>query len=234
MESLQDITKKYSILTESRGNRLDSGTDKLVVHNYPVAYDDIFSKVRETATNVVEIGVAGGWSLKVWEEYFPKANIHGIDIDKTFFHPHIADSDRIDMKFYDATDESKIHANFSDESVDIVIDDGSHLLNHQIVSAALFWPKLKEGGIYVIEDTQNLRYDKYFTMYPNYKTYDCCSAHYRSKGDVSLGEGMWKNHVSWNSTLYAFKKENWDKSSLKRLLDPKLYSRTFAPDPGGK
>jgi len=41
----------------------------------------------------------------------------------------------------------KIGADF-----DLIIDDGSHLCNHQIISAAVLSPFLKSGGLYIIED----------------------------------------------------------------------------------
>ena len=207
MRSLEDIMKSHSILEQFPGcETLHTGTDKLVAHNYTVVYEELFENRRNDALNILEIGVAGGWSLKIWEEYFPNAMVYGVDIDEPNFEPEIGKSDRIDMRFFDGTDETLLHENYEDNFFDIIIDDGSHLINHQVLSAAFLWPKLRQGGIYIIEDTQNLRYDKYFSMYPNYKVFDCTSKEYVDKGNIEIGPGHTHNWVAWNSLLYTFRK----------------------------
>ncbi len=37
-------------------------------------------------------------------------------------------------------------------SPDIILDDGSHVSDHQKISFETLWPLLKVGGLYVIED----------------------------------------------------------------------------------
>ena len=44
---------------------------------------------------------------------------------------------------------------------DIIIDDGSHIVAHQIISFKTLFPYLKSGGIYVIEDL----FSSYWTEY---------------------------------------------------------------------
>jgi len=41
---------------------------------------------------------------------------------------------------------------FGEDSLDVVIDDGSHKPLHQLLTVAYFLPKLKPGGMIVIED----------------------------------------------------------------------------------
>ena len=38
---------------------------------------------------------------------------------------------------------------------DVIIDDGSHLIDHQIKSFNILKEKMKPGGIYIIEDVNN-------------------------------------------------------------------------------
>ena len=45
--------------------------------------------------------------------------------------------------------------------VDIIVDDGSHLNDHVVKSFETLFPKLKNGGIYVIEDTQTSYWESY-------------------------------------------------------------------------
>src|SRR5437588_12397337 len=56
------------------------GTDKTSLSNdYLRHYEEIFAPFRDRAITLCEIGIAQGASLKVWGEYFPKAQILGID-----------------------------------------------------------------------------------------------------------------------------------------------------------
>ena len=48
-------------------------------------YEKYFLPFRESKINILEIGVDNGDSLRIWREYFPNANICGIDIDKKDF-----------------------------------------------------------------------------------------------------------------------------------------------------
>ena len=45
-------------------------------------YEKYFSTLKNSKINILEIGVEGGDSLRIWREYFTNANICGIDIDK--------------------------------------------------------------------------------------------------------------------------------------------------------
>src|SRR5690606_25140803 len=70
----------------------DSILDKLAIkhlsdkssrfHNYAVKYDKILSPFKDSFSSILEIGVAQGQSIKMWTDYFPKAIIHGADIDE--------------------------------------------------------------------------------------------------------------------------------------------------------
>ncbi len=121
-------------------------------HNYLQHYWTHFRDVASSVKNVCEIGVQTQNSVRMWEEFFPNAIIHGIDIDpkcKQF------ESGRVRIHIGSQADE-----NFLAEVVeaagapfDIVIDDGSHIPQHQITSALFFIPRLSEHGIYVLEDT---------------------------------------------------------------------------------
>ena len=48
--------------------------------NYGDIYDKHFAPYRDQQINILEIGVLKGGSMRIWEKYFPKANIFGIDI----------------------------------------------------------------------------------------------------------------------------------------------------------
>jgi len=126
-------------------------TDKSsLYHNYAEIYELFFSRFRDQNINLVEIGVLLGNSLRMWKDYFPSGNIFGIDIKpecKKY------EEDKITIFIGDQNDELFLEKTGSViGKIDIIIDDGSHVVDHQIGSFSKLFPKLKENGIYVIED----------------------------------------------------------------------------------
>jgi len=116
---------------------------------YLDVYEEYFNTYRESVTCMLEIGVLRGQSLKTWRDYFINAQIWGIDIDP------IAKADygeRINVITGSQIDESALKNVAPDQQFDIIIDDGSHLVDHIIRSYELLWPRVKSGGYYVIED----------------------------------------------------------------------------------
>jgi demethylmacrocin O-methyltransferase len=115
-------------------------------------------RFRYRRINLLEIGVGGyenphlgGKSLRMWKKYFPFGNIFSIDIyDKSSLQENrikIFKGNQIDKDFLNKVTD-KIGG------IDIIIDDGSHINEHVIGTFNILFPKLKDEGIYVIEDTQ--------------------------------------------------------------------------------
>ena len=48
-------------------------------------YEKYFTSLKNLKINILEIGIENGDSLRIWREFFPNANICGIDIDKKNF-----------------------------------------------------------------------------------------------------------------------------------------------------
>lgn len=123
-------------------------SDKVNPHTYGHIYDEIFSEFnRKDKLNILEIGIQKGGSLCAWRDYFPNAKVTGLDIVDVVL-PEYRRED-IDYKICDVNDFK------TDETFDIVIDDGSHWLKDVIHSVALFSKKLNVKGVMVIEDVQN-------------------------------------------------------------------------------
>ena len=140
-------------------------SDKWGRHFYTVHYQSHFRKFKFKRVNLFEIGVGGyhfpdigANSLRMWKRYFPFGRISSIDIyDKTFFQERrikIFQGSQIDRTFLDEV-INKIG------SPDIIIDDGSHINSHVIETFKILFPKLKEGGVYVIEDTETSYWPDY-------------------------------------------------------------------------
>ncbi|MEI6140135.1 MAG: hypothetical protein WCP85_12790 [Mariniphaga sp.] len=151
------------IKTFGLGNNLNKlakfyGTDKFGKHLYTPHYSRHLCKFKYKKIKLLEIGVGGYWdpnygghSLRMWKRYFPFGDIFSIDIyDKSQIQENrikIFKGSQIDIEFLD-----EIIKEIGE--LDIIIDDGSHINEHVIGSFNFLFPKLKDGGIYVIEDTQ--------------------------------------------------------------------------------
>lgn len=140
-------------------------TDKWGSHFYTPYYQKHFKPFRFKKINFLEIGVggykdpySGGNSLRMWKAYFPFAKIFSIDIhDKS---PH--EENRIKIFMGSQIDEDFLASVCKTVGeFDLIVDDGSHMNEHVIQSFDYLFPKLKNGGIYVIEDTQTSYWKNY-------------------------------------------------------------------------
>lgn len=58
----------------------NSRTDKNTVHSYLSLYQKLLISKKETAKNVLEVGIYNGGSIKLWSDFFTNANVYGLDI----------------------------------------------------------------------------------------------------------------------------------------------------------
>jgi demethylmacrocin O-methyltransferase len=140
-------------------------TDKESGHHYAKHYQRHFESLRRERLNILEIGIGGyenpnegGESLRMWKIYFPKSCIFGIDIyDKTCH-----DEYRIKTFRGSQVDELFLR-NVVEEigTIDIIIDDGSHLNDHVITTFRILFPLMSSNGIYVVEDLQTSYWDNF-------------------------------------------------------------------------
>ncbi len=124
-------------------------------HNYIEHYERHFSHLQNKKIKLLEIGFGDGGSAKMWEEYFPNAEIHYLNVPASDYekhghrvseqtHLHIGDQ-RKPEDLQDLID--KTGSNF-----DIIIDDGGHAYENQKIAFTFLFPHVKNGGCYVIED----------------------------------------------------------------------------------
>lgn len=121
---------------------------------YSFVYDLLLRDRRNKVKNVLEIGVLKGDSLRMWEEYFPKAMIYGIDLHTYPQYPDGKWTDRIQTFEVDQSKPEELMKVMLDicHPLDFISDDGSHKTEDQIVSLKFLLPYLADDGIYVIED----------------------------------------------------------------------------------
>jgi cephalosporin hydroxylase len=130
-------------------------SDKLSAHSYIPVYEELFKQRKNSALNVLEIGIGGGGSLQLWNDYFLNAEIYGID--PNYHIDRLDQFQRIHQIKDDAYSSECIQQNFiaKDIKFDIVIDDGPHNKQSQMLAMELYFPLLADDGIIVIEDVQD-------------------------------------------------------------------------------
>jgi cephalosporin hydroxylase len=133
-------------------------------HHYFEIYHRHFQSFRGRSPVVLEIGVFHGGSLQMWRDYFgPGAHIVGLDVDPRC---RTLEEDAISIMTGDQADRrflAEVRQRFP--HVDIVIDDGGHQMQQQIVSFEELYPHLQPHGIYLCEDIHTSFVDKYLGGY---------------------------------------------------------------------
>jgi hypothetical protein len=167
---IKRLTNNVSRFKVNKGNELDIlarkyGTDKRTnddgqshYHGYVEIYHRLFKDRRNEYKHFLEIGVREGWSHKMWHDYFPNAMIYGVDnfsdvVYKSInFKKEEIENERIKIFVGDQSDPLFLEESFKNIAFDVIIDDGSHRSWHQQLSFKYLFPKLKSGGLYIIED----------------------------------------------------------------------------------
>jgi hypothetical protein len=112
-------------------------------------YEALFTPFRDQPINLIEVGVQGGPSLRLWKWFFSRAQIIGIDIDPAC--AALAE-DRVSVKIGSQADPRFLTGICTATPPTIFIDDGSHLAQHNIFTFEHVFPLLLPGGIYIVED----------------------------------------------------------------------------------
>jgi hypothetical protein len=128
-------------------------------HYFPI-YEKHLNPWRNKTATVLEIGVFKGGSLDMWRRFFgPMTTIIGIDIaiDCKAYEKEgikIRIGDQTDIKFLDSIiDEFGVP--------DIVIDDGSHQMDHIQATFCHLYPKISKNGIYIVEDLHTSYFEEF-------------------------------------------------------------------------
>lgn len=155
MKNLTSLANEYGT---------DKGTKVGNAHGYTVVYDRLFAPLRHKPISILEIGLSIGGpehgnsaersvenvpSVRLWQSYFTKAHIYGLDIsDCSAFA-----NERFSFFRVDCGDRDALRKVAEAGIVfDIIIDDGSHASFHQQLTLMELFPALASGGLYVIED----------------------------------------------------------------------------------
>lgn len=129
-------------------NGTDKGPDG---HDFARIYEGFFRFRRQAVERVLEVGVARGASMRMWRDYFPSATIVGIDKDP---QAEPKDVGLVPYEFHvaDQRDREALRAIVAGRTFDVIVDDGGHHMDEQLVTLATLFPALALNGLYLLED----------------------------------------------------------------------------------
>lgn len=154
MKKLKEIIQEHNLDIETNPKY---GTDKGYPKSYiDEFYEDKFLSLIDSEITLVEIGVRSGASLKLWSEYFSKANIIGIDNLSDFNNYQVPINENWTssnkVTFIDADAYVQETVDKIDGKIDILIDDGPHTFESHVKLLELYIPKMNSDGMIIIED----------------------------------------------------------------------------------
>jgi len=122
--------------------------DKDGIHTYVDTYDKLF-KPFQKGCSILEIGLAKGDSILLWDKYFTKSKIVGCDLSIVFSSPSYKND--VELIACDGT-KPELLDKLNGQKFDIMIDDGDHTHQSQIKTFNLLKNSMNKGGVYIIED----------------------------------------------------------------------------------
>jgi hypothetical protein len=118
-------------------------------HGYGPFYDRIFDAAkRDDLISIAEIGVFRGGSLRLWRDWFNNADIIGLDLDTS----SLPDIDGVELAQVKTAYELSVWDSLGRFSV--IIDDGSHVKEHQAFCLTALRKYVLPGGWIIVEDIQ--------------------------------------------------------------------------------
>lgn len=187
-------------------------------HKYTDAYGMLFDHFKDEIETFLEVGVAGGNSLKAWQAYFPRSTIVGVDI---FYRAAELQELQQELKPFSRVNllkmnsQSNITAGKSylrPNNIDILIDDGDHDLHGQERTLETLWRFVRPGGYYIIEDvewdrsTTSNRGDYPFLHRPDLLqpwTKEVLRNNFAIFLDTSIGHSSWDEYLRWSTKHWA-------------------------------
>ena len=192
--------------------KLFNGSDNFSVKlkKYFQVYDELFAPYRNKAITFVEIGVFDGGSLQVWKKFFgPQSRIIGIDLNPLCKKFECEDYEI----FIGSQSDSKFWDDFYKEvgPIDLLLDDGGHTNDQQIITLVNTVPNINNNGLVVIEDT-HCSYLKNFGNPNNYsfinfakKIIDDVNFTYQGIGNFKYSLNKYISSTHFYESIVAFK-----------------------------
>ena len=120
--------------------------------HYFEIYHRHFARFRGQTLTMIEVGVFNGGSLPMWRDYLgPNAKIVGVDINPEC---EKFSDEGIDVVIGDQADRAFLRSLYDRyPDVAILLDDGGHRMHQQIATFEELYPRLRQDGVYMCEDT---------------------------------------------------------------------------------
>ena len=164
--NIRHINDRISSSTNTLNRLVDNTlTDKNTTHSYLNLYEQLLSGKKDTAKNVLEIGIGNnekdnGGSIKLWKKYFTNAVIYALDINPIYkVLDELKNDERIVLyTSTDAYDEEFFNNIFLNKDIkfDFMLDDGPHTLDSMKTFIKLYSKLMANDGILIIEDVQDI------------------------------------------------------------------------------
>jgi cephalosporin hydroxylase len=128
------------------------GIDKW--RHYFSAYHAHLQQFRGKRPVILEIGINHGGSIDMWQKYFGEGTVlHGVDINPSC-RQFEAKSAGVFIHTGDQGDRQFMEGLVAQVGpVDIIIDDGGHTMQQQLLTMQVWFPRVNDGGVYLVEDT---------------------------------------------------------------------------------
>jgi hypothetical protein len=158
-----DTTHTYTDLCEigrlAMTDKSPYGNKDLSIHRHPYTgvYATLFAPLKHKNIEFAEIGVAGGNSVILWWNYFNKASLYFFDRDENFLD-NVRSMEFPERTPYLGLMDVAVDNNITEslkltgKQFDVIIDDSSHLYEHQIRIVKEAFPFVKSGGYLIVED----------------------------------------------------------------------------------
>lgn len=126
-------------------------SDKFYWHQYMPAYEEAFARLGPVGS-ILEFGVLGGQSIAWLLRRFPEARVVGANIVPQ--RPSWPTDPRVQYLRIDQGDRDGMASALRDlgTSFDLIIEDGSHIPQHQVSCLVEAFDLLNPGGLYILED----------------------------------------------------------------------------------
>ena len=125
--------------------------EKIEAHGYAKKYENLFKSIKSKNLKILEIGSFYGNASAALSFYFKNSLIFSADINPDMYRYK---GSRLKNFFVDSSSRDSIKTNILEKNFefDIIIEDASHRLKDQIISLFMLFPKVKKGGIFVVEE----------------------------------------------------------------------------------
>lgn len=122
------------------------------LHSYTPIFSNLFSNLRDKEVSMLSLGYGNGSEANIWLEYFSDLTLTGIENNIKLQQESTIKE--VNLIYKDILLEET--ANSITSTFDIILHDFPSSFIHYITSINLYSEKLKEGGMFVLQDIYDI------------------------------------------------------------------------------